>query len=126
MASAMSKARAAARRGAKLMDKEKPGWYKPRRFSLKRFNIADCDVCVLGQHYANGTNGYDRGIEILGLTQEMGWKPGTPSWFGFNVPMDEYGYQDVVTDEGAVWSEDRAYAALQTAWEEEIRARRAK
>lgn len=56
--------KATIRRGAKLLDKMRPSWFKS--VSIQKLDLGSCDLCVLGQLYDNGTkNGYDRGLDLL-------------------------------------------------------------
>jgi hypothetical protein len=43
------------------LDRLKPGWWKPRRFSLRRLNIADCDNCILGQVFEKDAKKVEKG-----------------------------------------------------------------
>lgn len=50
---------AAVKRGAKLLDKFEPTWAK--KVNLKKFNIADTNMCVLGQVHQE----FARGLQDL-------------------------------------------------------------
>jgi len=41
--------RQAVLKSASLLDRLKPGWWKPRRFSLRRLALTSCTDCILGQ-----------------------------------------------------------------------------
>lgn len=92
--------RAAARRGARLLDRTRPGWHK--RVPITKLRLEDSCNCVLGHldgHYATG-----RDRLFVGTMSE---RIELSRWHGFTVPS------------AAGWP------PLTTAWVDEIRARRA-
>lgn len=86
-------------RGAKWLDKNRPGWLGV--IMLKKLNLGQCDMCMLGQLYG----GYN--CDIVGdleSTVEHGFSLGLDYWCGYN---------DI-----------KNYKKLTTAWKTLIRKRR--
>ena len=96
----------AVKRGVDFLDKTRPSWFT--KISTKRLDIADCEVCILGQLYGtDDEDGYERGLAILN-----GKVRKNPEKFGFNADFD------------SSLSSDDQYAFIQEVWEREIAARR--
>ena len=122
----------AVRRGARLLDRCRPGWW--RRIRLRDLQVARTRNCVLGQAYDLSPegwrrhndalarihsadpkppssaapfhyDGYDRGLYMLGLTK------GSAGSYGFALP------------ESHIWSV-KAWDVLTEAWADEVRKRR--
>lgn len=97
-------ARAAAKRGAKLLDKALPGWHRKVKITQLDmsypFYYGDCG-CVLAQAYGSYNNGLQE-LDIDTLTD-------ADSKLGFNASTDNYNFDE-----------------LNTAWKEQIRERRGK
>jgi hypothetical protein len=91
-------------RGARLLDRVRPGWWQ--EINLKTLSLDDCWVCVLGQLYG----GYKFGLSTLRREPET--RNCYPEYFGFTV--DNYGSRN----------ELREFRSLTVAWRVEI-ARRA-
>lgn len=92
--SAQSQLTARVRRGAKLLDKKMPGWY--RKVKLTTLDMSYCHECVLGQthgHYFDGMQGLDVSL-------------GNSSRYGFSD------------------AQDKNFPKLDLLWKAEIRARR--
>jgi hypothetical protein len=128
-------ARTAVKRGAALLDQAMPGWWKKNRgrgktIDLDMLQLSSCHLCVLGQLYANGEVGYDRGLKVLNNLAMKG-KLRLPRSYkqilreteadlepGRKLPHDEFfGF-----DAAGGWSK---YPALTEAWAKEIESRRA-
>jgi len=90
-------------RGAKLLDKKRPGWWRKVRF--KDFDMAEPCHCVLGQVFKDkaddDTDGYNAALPLLRLSATGG------TTHGFEAE-----------------SEGPAYDELQFAWWQEISRRR--
>lgn len=59
---------AAVKRGAKLLDKFEPKWAK--KINLRKFNIADTNMCVLGQVHREFTSGL-QDLAVKALTHTI-------------------------------------------------------
>lgn len=68
----MSEEHRAVIRGAKFLDKIRPGWY--REVKLSSLSMNDCHQCILGQIYGE----YTRGLFTLGF-----WGSATCHVLGF-------------------------------------------
>lgn len=92
--------------GIALLEKEYgPDWVE--HIDMKKLDLRDGAVCILGQVYANrkeGINGYWSGIEILGIR-------GNDGEYGFNI--DNEFWEDF--DEEEPDAEPR-WAELQACW----------
>jgi hypothetical protein len=113
------------KRGIKLLDQAKPGWWRPGKIDLGRLDLSSCSLCVLGQLYNGKPGGYARGLEALTKLAAEGKLRVPRSWFdlgpyfgekeilgariGCDIPddLDDIGYED-----------------LTALWDAEIRARR--
>lgn len=87
------------RRGAELLDRERPGWADEVPAD-ERLEMEDCSKCVLGHLFGE----FGRGLDAL------------PVW-----DVEDLGFNIVNTrtdDDG-----DKEYAALADAWRAEIRRR---
>lgn len=95
--------KAAVKRGAKLLDaKLGKGW--ARKVKVTRLELADCQMCVLGQLYGD----YDTGIDELGDIDGPRHGFDQPD---FSEALDFDSYHEV-------------WASLNQLWRDEIRSRR--
>jgi hypothetical protein len=108
-------ARQIVKRGVKVLDQAMPGWWRPGKIDLKSLDLANCDLCVLGQLYANGEVGYYRGQEILKELHAEG-KLRLPARVP-EVNPEELGFAGF---------RGLDYDALTDVWDAEIRVRRRK
>lgn len=74
-------------RGAALLDKKRPGWWK--RISLDELDITSCFRCVLGQEYQpevppEASTPYDAARDALGLSPAVSAELGFDPRFGDN------------------------------------------
>lgn len=120
----------AAARGAKFLDKKKPGWH--RKVKITKLDmyvgeigplIGECG-CVLAQLDAADRGGKEG--EYYRLVDQFEINPDEGEFYGFCLP-----HQDVEPSR-AIWEEwgrlidqrTRRWAELTEAWRDEIRARR--
>jgi hypothetical protein len=100
---------AKARKGAELLDTHNPGWF--RHVSLKTLDMRSIDKCIVGQVYGD----WGRGMDELDHTfDNSDWRK-LQADYGFDLPEEDY--EDACFD----WNEN--WAALQSAWIEEIMKR---
>jgi len=98
-------------KGARLLDKHKPGWEQaiPLRFTSAQ--LQDPKVCVLGKAYMEEINGYangfDAGIAHLALPHRA----------------RDYGF-DIAYPPGIDAFDEAIWEALALAWRKEVRKRR--
>lgn len=125
--------RQSATRGARALDKAEPNWFSQGHIALSRFDISDCDVCVLGQVFTKKTaEAAEQAEHPWDVTS--GWDAGKVLVFGSTSVCDEdimeHGFDSVdVLDNKDGFDGHHvnvmSYAVLQDQWEHEIRARRA-
>jgi hypothetical protein len=94
------------RRGAALLDRIRPGWW--REIVPDRLATESCACCILGQLYGGYITGW---IAI----RPAACRPGI-------VPPSAYGFNLTVLEETALHAPAR-FAALTDAWRAEIAAR---
>lgn len=97
-------ARAAAKRGALLLDTHRPGWAED--VDVRTLDMGECRQCVLGQLYQDFFPGLGR------LNLPAGHEPDLAAHFGLRAP---WGVRETLT---------RCYDRLLTAWKEQIQERR--
>ena len=125
------KPEAAVKRGAALLDKANPDWWKPRRknsIKLTELDLSNCNLCVLGQLYANGEVGYFRGLRILRQLADEGKLRLPKTYLSYVVKRHGLTYDNrLVGDEFFGFDRklgDYDWADLTRAWTAEIRSRR--
>lgn len=118
----LKEARKRAKRGAKLLDKKKPNWWKRATIQTRRLNLVS--DCVLGQVFAkdaadSGTDGFEFGaIKLFPEKVDVGYEGEPHQVDSFSTKAcDDYGFD-------APRGNDAEYALLGQAWLEEIKARR--
>jgi hypothetical protein len=98
--------------GATLLDMSVPGWAE--KIDVKTLSLNNCNRCVLGQIFSTYENGMHR-LQIDGT-----------NWKSSAISAAAYGFhhENLETDD-PTWSEsvDAEFAALRTAWLDEIAAR---
>ena len=98
-----------ARRGAKLLDRKRPGWHK--KINLETLRMQSCYSCILGQLYGF----YFSGLEpILGRIKSYEKRTQKEHRHGFILTSSDQGYK--------TYNEE--YEALAEAWKAEILWRR--
>lgn len=93
------------RRGAKLLDRQSPGW--EFRITPGLIAMESCDMCILGQLFGHYVEGYER------LRMSL------PSTFLFSASAHGFTIPDEDQTEGC-WV---VFRELANAWREEIRSR---
>lgn len=93
-----------AKRGAQLLDKDRPQWYA--EIDTDILQMQDCDRCILGQLY----NHY-----LFGLNQTDIDANDDPWFYGFNIPT--------VVERNARHLRTIYYSILTEAWINEIKER---
>lgn len=111
------KARSLVKKGAKLLDKEKPNWYKRWRLSLSSLNMESCNTCVLGQNYAAD---FRRACQKGEADSYLG-SPYELAEGMLGVEGSQFGFDSFYDPKAGQWVE---YDALQHQWELEIQRRR--
>ncbi len=94
----------AARRGARWLDKNVPGW--SRKVRRRQLDLNSTQFCILGQiDGAENNHAFDRQVHFLGLSDDECDR------LGFSVTVDL-----------AIEEED-AYGVLTEAWRDELKTR---
>jgi len=109
------------KRGAALLDRERPGWEK--KMDISKFDIWHSDRCILGQVFMNGSSmpGYRKGLEELSLLDgpENEDREERAARYGFTISPDE----DGETVEAGLWT-NALWEWLAMYWIREIEIRR--
>jgi hypothetical protein len=83
-----AEAQARVARGAEVLDRHRPGWY--RRVNLGTLQLETCTMCVLGQLGLEEGKGFSNMCGVL-LNAENAWglSPGSTVQWGFASEPDE-------------------------------------
>lgn len=116
------------RRGAKLLDKARPGWEKD--INLQKLQLSNTAQCMLGQLYGDYTEGKGllaSALEAVRATYKT--VPESDDYFVADNPDqlqgEHYGFDVIVhVNNKRGWRNEHAYSVMTELWSEIIESRR--